>query len=182
MTTPDSPIINIADALNNDEFIRTVDRRGAFEARIGLIGAMLGTEKIGINITVVPPRSKAWPKHFHYTADEMVIVLEGEGTLHYGDNRYALKPNDVAHLPAGTGKAHQVENTSDAELRYLCLSSLDPADVFVYPDSNKVGFMAGAAPFRDFSAAEGRLPSIRRWVTDDMSAGYWDGEPDAAEE
>ncbi|MEM8842063.1 MAG: hypothetical protein AAGD47_09835, partial [Pseudomonadota bacterium] len=71
----------------------------------------------------------------------------------------------------------QIENTGEDPLRYLALSSLDPADVMVYPDSGKVGIMALAAPHRDLSG--GGLQPFRRWIAKDMEIGYWEGEAGA---
>jgi len=130
-----------------------------------------------MNVTIVPPGKAAWPRHYHYNNDEMFLVLVGSGTLHYGEDDFALKPLDVVHIAAGTGIPFQIENTGAEELRYLAISTLNPADVFVYPDSNKVGIMSLAAPFRDLSG-DGLKP-FRKWINAGMSVGYWDDEPDA---
>lgn len=171
------PIVNIAEILADPAFTDSNPERGKFQARFGFIGRALGTRKIGLNVTVVPPGKAAWPRHFHYINDELFLVLDGDGTLHYGEHDHPLKPMDVVHIEAGTGIPFQIENTGSAELRYLAFSTLDPADVFVYPDSNKIGVMALAAPFRDLSG-DGS-PAFRKWVAADMSVGYWDDEPDA---
>ncbi|GAA0777310.1 cupin domain-containing protein [Roseibium denhamense] len=174
------PVLNIQDVLAKPEYCDENPERGKFQARFGFIGRALGTEKLGINITIVPAGKAAWPRHFHYINDEMFIVLEGTGTLHYGDEDHPLKPMDIIHIQAGTGIPFQIDNTGETELRYLALSALDEADVFVYPDSNKIGVMAKAAPFRDLSES-GDLPAFRKWVSADMTVGYWDGEPDAGQ-
>ena len=46
----------------------------------------------------------------------------------------------------GEEGSHQISNTSDEPLRYLCLSTMDEPDVLVYPDSGKIGVFAGSAP------------------------------------
>ncbi|MTI44485.1 putative cupin superfamily protein [Roseibium hamelinense] len=172
-----SPILNIEEVLAQPDMCDENPERGKFQARFGFIGRALGTQQIGVNVTIVPPGKAAWPRHFHYINDEMFIILSGSGTLHYGEEDYPFKPMDVIHIEAGTGIPFQIHNTSETELRYLALSTLDPADVFVYPDSNKIGIMAKAAPFRDLAGDDG-LPAFRKWVTTDMSIGYWEGEPD----
>ncbi len=171
------PIVNIDDVLADPALSDTTGPRGAFEAKLGLIGKALGTLKIGINVTVVPAGKRAWPRHYHYANDELFIVLEGTGTLRYGDHRHQLRAGDVVHIAAGTGIPFQIQNTSATELKYLALSTLLHPDVFVYPDSDKIGFMAGGGPMRE--AVDPTQPKLVRFIKADVAAGYWDGEPDA---
>lgn len=171
------PVVNIHDIANDPDFVLKRDRKGNFEAQLALIGKALGTKSIGINLTVVPAKSKAFPRHYHYHNDEMFIVLEGTGTLHFGDDDYPLKPFDVINIEAGTGIPFQIDNTSDAELRYLALSTLDPTDLFVYPDSNKLGIMAKGAPFRDLSG-EG-LQRVIKFIPAETEEDYYFREPEA---
>ncbi|MEL6240964.1 MAG: cupin domain-containing protein [Pseudomonadota bacterium] len=170
-----APIVNIDTILEDPDFTDTNPRRGdAFEAQLGFIGAKLGTRQIGINLTVVPPRSKAWPRHYHYINDEMFIVLSGAGTLHYGNQDYPVKAMDVIHIEAGTGIPFQIENDSDDNLRYLALSGMQTADLFHYTDSDKYGIMANGTPLRTFPSKG--LDKFMRVIRADMAAEYWEGE------
>lgn len=171
------PIVNIHDIAADPSFLLQRERRGRFEAQLAMVGKALGTKSIGLNLTIVPPKSKAFPRHFHYHNDEMFIVLEGTGTLHFGEEDFPLKPMDVINIEAGTGVPFQIDNTSEQELRYLALSTLDPTDVFVYPDSNKIGIMAKGAPFRDLSG-DG-LARMTKFIEAETSADYYHREPDA---
>ena len=177
--TPPRPVVNIEDVLADPALSDENPERGAFAARFAFVGRALGTDKIGINLTVVPAGKKAWPKHYHFVNDELFVILAGAGHLHYGDATYPLRPMDVVNIRAGTGIPFQIENTGAGELRYLALSTLIPADVFHYVDADKYGVMAGGAPFRDL--ADGDLPRFARWIWPGMNVGYWEGEPEAGE-
>lgn len=177
MPASDIPVINISEVLERPDLMQARDRRGIFEAKLGLIGKALGTRQIGINLTMVPPRSKAFPRHYHYTNDEMFIVLEGIGVLHYGETDHPLRPLDVIHIASGTGIPFQIENDGETELRYLALSAMAETDVFVYPDSGKMGIMSKGVPFRDL-AGDG-LGRLMKFIPAETEADYYDREPEA---
>jgi uncharacterized cupin superfamily protein len=46
-----------------------------FEARLGDIGRRLGAQKLGYNLTVVPPGKRAFPFHNHHINEEMFVVV-----------------------------------------------------------------------------------------------------------
>jgi len=145
---------------------------GEFEARFAPIAAPLGATRLGCNLTVVPPGKKAWPHHVHHANDELFVILAGKGTLRFGAERYAVRAGDVIVCPTGNAeRAHQLINTSKAELRYLSISTKILPEISEYPDSGKLGAYslstppgeASPRPFRLF----GRLAD---------SLDYYDGE------
>jgi len=175
-----NPVANAEEVLADPDAVIDYAERGAFQARLAPVGRVLGTKKIGVNLTVVPPGKKAFPKHYHFVNDEMFVILSGTGVLHYGDEDHPLRPMDVIHAPGGTGIPHQIENTGAEELRYLALSSLIPADVFHYTDADKYGVMANGAPFHGLET-DG-LPRFARWIWPGTNVGYWEGETEAGED
>lgn len=174
MTDRPAPVVNIADVLADPGLTDTNRPGTGFDATLGAVGRALGTRKIGATATVVAPGAKAWPRHYHFINDEMFVILSGHGTLHFGEDRHALKSQDVVHIEAGTGIPFQIENTATEALTYVALSTLEQADVFVYPDSGKIGFLAGSGPMRGDTAGKG--PRMIRFIREDMKTGYWDGE------
>ena len=62
-------------------------------------------------------------------------MLEGEGEVRIG-RRHTIKKGDViAHPPGGPETAHQIVNTSKAELKFLAISTLPMPEICDYPDS-----------------------------------------------
>ncbi len=81
----------------------------------------------------------------------MFLILEGEGALRFGNREYGIKQHDViACPPGGQEVAHQIINTSDNDIKYLCVSTNEPVDVCEYPDSQKVMTMIGEQGNRCF--------------------------------
>lgn len=109
--------------------------------RISTCGEMIGT-----SLYKLMPGKKAFPYHFHYANEEAVFIIEGSGTIRLNQEKFPIKAGDYIALPTGSDHAHQIVNTSDLPLIYLCYSTMIHPDVVEYPDSNKVGVHAGTAP------------------------------------
>jgi uncharacterized cupin superfamily protein len=74
----------------------------------------------------------------------MFLILEGEGELRFGEERFPIRRHDViACPPGGPEVAHQIINTGTTTMRYLSLSTLVELDACEYPDSGKVSIVAG---------------------------------------
>lgn len=142
-----------------------------FSATIAPVGGPLGLTKLGCMIITVAPGKRAFPFHNHHGADEMFVILEGEGIYRFGEAEHAVKAGDICGAPSGGPEtAHQLINTGAAPLRYLGISSAQDPDVVEYPDSGKIAALA-IGPGRSFQNA--RLTFVAR-ASD--AAGYWDGE------
>ena len=156
-------IINLADAK-----LGPVGNGGKFEGNFASLGALIGARKLGVSLAEVPPGKRAFPKHAHHVNEEMMFILEGEGTYHCGGESAAVTAGDLIAAPPGDGTtAHQVENTSAAPLRYLTFSTKLEPEVVEYPDSGKFGVASLAGKDR---------PVIRFMGRADMNLDYFDGE------
>jgi uncharacterized cupin superfamily protein len=73
----------------------------------------------------------------------MFLIIEGEGELRFGDQRYPIRRHDViACPPGGPDVAHQIINTGKATMRYLALSTRVDIESCEYPDSRKISIVA----------------------------------------
>ncbi len=118
-----------------------------FGASLGSITSLLGMTKLGCTLVELEPGKRAWPFHLHYGQEELFVVLAGEGTLRYDDDETPIRTGDVIFTPTGEGTAHQIINTSDSQLRYLALSSMEDPEICYYPDSDKYGSYSGEFMF-----------------------------------
>lgn len=169
------PLINIAEvelqprpaAMNPTG--PTADR---YDAKMGFIGPRIGAQKLGYNITAVPPGMRAFPFHNHRVNEEMFFVLQGTGEVRIGERTYPIRAGDVIACPAG-GKeaAHQIVNTGTEELRYLAVSTKLSPEIAEYPDSGKFGVLAEFGPGPD-----GKPQAFRFIGRENLGVNYWEGE------
>jgi len=169
------PIINVIDVEllpRPTAFAATGPAAEKFDARMGMIGAKIGAQKLGYNITEVPPGKRAFPFHNHRVNEEMFFVLEGSGEVRIGDQTHAIRTGDIiACPPGGAESAHQIINSGSMPLRYLAVSTKLTPEIAEYPDSGKFGVLA------EFPAGADGQPQTFRYVGRVANqVGYWDGE------
>jgi len=127
-------------------------------------------EQIGCSMYEVQPGKTAFPFHFHWANEETIYILSGHGSLRLGEQEFAVAAGDYIALPTGPDHAHQLIGKGEQPLRYLCFSTMQSPEVCEYPDSDKVGALAGSAP----GSKEGRkLTSFHR-KSDNVP--YFEGE------
>jgi uncharacterized cupin superfamily protein len=137
-----------------------------FHAKRARIGYELGAETVGVSLWELPPGEAAYPYHFHYSDEEVVIVLAGRPTLRTPQGTRQLEQGEAVRFPLGEEGAHQLFNPGEELVRFLAVSSHGRPDIVVYPDSNKV------------SASE-RLPEgggVHLFFDRDDAVDYWQGE------
>ena len=133
------PLMNLADVVFDD-----IEDNGLYTSSRAQISDHIGARKLGYNLTVLPPGKAQCPFHCHHGEEEMFFILEGQGELRFGDQRFAIKAHDViACPPGGPEVAHQIINTGSVDMRYLSLSTIVDVEACEYPDSQKVLIAAG---------------------------------------
>jgi uncharacterized cupin superfamily protein len=156
------PFVNLDDVEFTD-----IEENGYYTSLRAQFSAGIGARKLGYNLTELPPGKSQCPFHAHRVEEEMFLILEGEGELRFGEQRYRIRKNDVIACPTGgRDVAHQIINTGSTTMRYLSLSNLAETDVCEYPDSNKVGVYADAP----------RAAPLRKMFRADATVEYYDGE------
>lgn len=171
---PARPVINL-DEVQIEERPAFFQPQGPaterFSSRSGPIGARIGAQKLGYNITVVPPGKRAFPLHNHHANEEMFFILQGNGEVRVGEERWSIRQGDFIAAPAGGPEgAHQIINTGSDELRYLAVSTMIYPEVVEYPDSRKIGVMSRQ------TAPDGSLRITRHITQSEAAMNYWDGE------
>jgi len=156
------PLMNLDEVQFDD-----VEENGIFTSSRASIGRHIGARQLGYNLTVLPPGKTQCPFHSHRVEEEMFLILEGEGELRFGNERYPLRRHDViACPPGGPEVAHQIINTGTTTMRYLSLSTMSDIEACEYPDSGKVLIVAGP------SGPHG----LRKMIRAESSVDYYDRE------
>lgn len=142
-----------------------------FASRRKRLGAAAGGKQIGCSWYEIPAGKSAFPHHAHYVNEEAFYVLEGQGELRLGDQKFEIIAGDYVACPAGPDSAHSIRNTGTGPLRYLGLSTGHAADIITYPDSQKVAMAAQADVQKGLKASK-----FYRMFRDQPSVDYYEGE------
>jgi uncharacterized cupin superfamily protein len=157
------PIMNLDEVSFDD-----VEAQGLYTSQRALFSELIGAVRLGYNLTVLPPGKAQCPFHNHHGEEEMFLILEGDGELRFGAQRYPIRRHDViACPPGGPEVAHQIINTGTTTMRYLALSTRVEVETCEYPDSGKVGVWAGP---------RGQL-RLRKLFRAETEVDYYDREP-----
>lgn len=156
------PVMNLDEVEFDD-----IEANGRFTSSRGPIGSRIGARQLGYNLTMLPPGKVQCPFHSHHAEEEMFLILDGEGELRFGAERYPLRRHDViACPPGGPEVAHQIINTGTVDMRYLALSTLTEVEVCEYPDSRKLLVVTGKPG----------EPGLRKMVRAEVTVDYYDRE------
>lgn len=147
------------------------ERPEGFRSRRARIGYELGSDLIGCSLWALPPGEAAYPYHFHFADEELVIVVRGRPTLRTPGGLRELEEGEAVRFPLGEEGAHQILNRGQETVSFLAISSHGRPDIVIRPDSDTV------------SVAE-RLPrggGVRAVFRREDAVDYWDRErpPDA---
>jgi len=115
---------------------------GPIRAKMADVGRTLGSQSIGLTIQTVAPGCFSSRRHKHVFQEEILIVMEGDGVLHHGDERVPVSPGDcICYLPEDP-EAHTFENTGSSDLVIWAFGNRFPHEVALYPDQG-VAFVEG---------------------------------------
>ena len=159
----DSRVINI-----DEVTLHPFSQGEKFGCAAERVGPLLGARDLGYSYDVVPAGKSACPFHSHRAEEEMFFIVRGVGLLRYGTESRKIRAGDFICCPTGGAEtAHQIINDSDAELAYISVSTMMPAEVCEYPDSQKIG---------SFGRAANGGARLRHLTEVAANVDYWKGE------
>lgn len=150
--------------IERPEFQDDSDRPDGFRVRRARLGDQAGARRLGASLWELPPGEAAYPYHWHFAEEELIVVLAGRPSLRTPEGWRELEQGEVVSFRVGEEGAHQLVNRSHEVVRFLSISADADAEICVYPDSGKIGaYASGPAGVRQFHRS-----------TDTVD--YWDGE------
>jgi uncharacterized cupin superfamily protein len=157
--------------VNVDDLEWETEQHGdKFEFKRKWFSSRTGAQKLGSSLYKIPPGKTGFPFHKHFSNEEAIYVLSGNGKLRLDDEDFVIGPGDYIALPPG-GPNHQLLNTGTEDLEYICISTMIHPDITLFPDSNKVIAFAGSGPGGDKGAR-----TFNGIYKADSSVGYYDDE------
>jgi uncharacterized cupin superfamily protein len=123
----------------NDPLFDEPREQPGFQCRRARLARQAGSERLGLSLWELPPGEAAYPYHFHYTEEELVVVLAGTPSLRSADGWRELQEGEVVAFPRGEHGGHQLVNRTPETVRFLAFSTSGEPDVVIYPDSGKLG-------------------------------------------
>jgi len=107
---------------------------GPYEGRA--LGDHFDLTQFGVNLEILPPKSRSALRHFHSQSDEFVLILEGELTLVTDEGETRLTSGMCAGFNAGSNNGHHLINKSNAHSTFLVVGARMPDDKITYPDDD----------------------------------------------
>ena len=125
--------------LADPHFTFDADDPPGFAAGMFRMGDLLGAERLGASLYLLPPGQALCPYHWEASEEEWLLVIAGTPTVRHAEGADQLAPMDVVCFPAGPQGVHQVRNDASEDARVLMWSNVEHPAVTTYPDSDKVG-------------------------------------------
>jgi uncharacterized cupin superfamily protein len=124
--------------INDPDFDEPREHDG-YRAQRARLSRQAGSERLGMSLWEVPAGEAAYPYHFHYTEEELLLVLHGRPSLRTPEGWRELVEGEVVSCLRGEGGGHQIVNRTDETVRFLSISTSGEPDIVNYPDSGKLG-------------------------------------------
>jgi mannose-6-phosphate isomerase-like protein (cupin superfamily) len=123
---------------------------------------------------IVDPRGACAPVEYPHE-EQIYVILDGSGTLHYGDQDSPIRKNDFMYLPPGL--KHNVSGSADKSCRFLVMGFKIPEHIALSPPDKLM--LANIDDVKE-QTVEGHPPSVlykllvgdRKSTRDRIAGGY----------
>ncbi len=132
------------------------------DMRIGELGKQAGMQRLGVNLTRIPPGKQSFIPHAHTIEEEFVFVLSGTGEVVLDGVAYPIGAGDFVGFPTD-GVVHHFVSVGPGDLVYLTGGERSPVEVTDLPSIGKT------LVFRNnmvtlFGEDSGETVSLAEWM------------------
>ncbi len=121
------------------------------------LGKAAGSQRIYVNIDMLPSRTYSTKYHVHSKQEEFFVILSGHGMLRLNDEKMDISKGDF--LSKICGVAHQFYNSGEEPMQILDVGTVEHGDVCTYPDE-------GVTLYRDERKAYRNGTLLPNWDSD----------------
>src|SRR4051812_31874928 len=89
-----------------DDLESELIERPGYHERGWRLAAACGSQASGLNRGELSPGKQSCPLHWHSAEEECFVILEGEGEIQLGDERFPVRAGTVVARPPATGVGH----------------------------------------------------------------------------
>ncbi|MGK9234198.1 cupin domain-containing protein [Inquilinus limosus] len=79
----------------------TIEIESGLRADIRAAASRFVAAQLGVSYSEVPPGKSGCPFHNDRGDDELFVIIEGQGTYRYGDDKHPIRAGDVLGASAG---------------------------------------------------------------------------------
>jgi uncharacterized cupin superfamily protein len=118
------------------------------------LGAISDSKHFVFDIRKLDPGKFSFPYHFHWNAEELIMLISGSMTLRSADGFHILNKGELVFFETGDSSVHQFYNHSDSPCTYLDLRTTVGIDITEYPDSKKINVLPSWGLFEKNSSVD----------------------------
>ena len=131
----------MAHIMRKDEMEFTInhDRMEDFSwMRSGRLSELADAKQMDAVLASLSPDKFSYPYHFHYSTEELFVILSGSALLRTPEGIEEVVQGDVIFFEMGESGAHQLYNHTAEPCVYLDLGTNADINLCEYPDTGKI--------------------------------------------
>ena len=105
---------------------------GEVFSKSAILSELFAHRDIFVHHEIIPPGKRSSSAHTHTLREEMVFILQGSATVHFGDQILQLQPGDFIGFKPNSTELHFIENKTVEEVRLLVICSNPTNDQVVF--------------------------------------------------
>jgi len=108
------------------------EKTGEIYSKSVVLTELFGFQAIFVHHEILPPGRRTSAPHSHTLREEMIVVLNGSPTCHFGNQTFLMKSGDFIGFKPGSSELHYIENVTNEVVHLLVVCSHPKDDQIIY--------------------------------------------------